>query len=130
MIQYADEIALTIERYNLDFEKFKEDFVVKNAIAMCILQIGELVGKLSDDFKKRHSTMPWKEIKAMRNVAAHNYGEIDLEILWETVINDVPALKDFCRRKDNVYKFFDDIFSIVVLIINSRRGLNVGYICF
>ena len=74
MIQYADEIALTIERYNLDFEKFKEDFVVKNAIAMCILQIGELVGKLSDDFKKRHSTMPWKEIKSMRNVAAHNYG--------------------------------------------------------
>ena len=43
--------------------------------------------------------MPWREIKAMRNIAAHNYGEIDIDILWETVIGDIPELKTFCVRE-------------------------------
>lgn len=54
---------------------------------MCILQIGELVGKLSDEFKAENNAMPWREIKAMRNIAAHNYGEID-----------IPELKDYCIK--------------------------------
>jgi uncharacterized protein with HEPN domain len=63
---------------------------------MCILQIGELVGKLSDEFKAKYNAVPWKDIKAMRNIAAHNYGEMDLEILWETATIDVPKLKEYC----------------------------------
>lgn len=81
IIQYADEIKATIDRYNLSAEIFASDFVVKNAIAMCVLQIGKLVGKLSDEFKAENNQMPWRDIKAMRNIAAHNYGEIDVDIL-------------------------------------------------
>lgn len=65
---------------------------------MCILQIGELVGNLTEEFKTANNNIPWREIKAMRNIAAHNYGEIDAEILWETAIYDVPDLKDFCCK--------------------------------
>lgn len=95
ILQYADEIELTILRFELTREKFEEDFVVRNAISMCILQIGELVGKLSDEFKNKYNKMPWREIKDMRNITAHNYGEIDIDILWETVLNDIPSLKEY-----------------------------------
>lgn len=88
----------SIEKYNLNYKKFEDDFILKNAIAMCILQIGELVGKLSDEVKNKYDEMPWKEIKAMRNIAAHNYGEMDLEILWETATIDVPMLKEYCEK--------------------------------
>ncbi len=98
IIQYADEIQATIDRYNLDHAKFSSDFIVKNAISMCILQIGELVGKLSNEFKAAYNQMPWREIKAMRNIAAHNYGEIDIDILWETAISDIPELKEYCKH--------------------------------
>ena len=54
MVKYADKIALAVEKLNLDFIKFETDFIAKNAISMCILQIGELVGKLSDDFKAQY----------------------------------------------------------------------------
>ena len=64
---------------------------------MCILQIGELVAKLSDEFKLTNDIMPWREIKAMRNIAAHNYGEMDYDILWETAISDIPSLRDYCN---------------------------------
>lgn len=98
IIQYADEVQTTIDRFSLTRDKFSDDFVVKNAIAMCILQIGELVGNLTDNFKSEHKSVPWREIKAMRNIAAHNYGEIDIDILWETAIYDIPDLKAFCNH--------------------------------
>ena len=99
IVQYADEIQETIDRFNLSREAFVSDFVVKNAISMCILQIGELVGNLSDEFKSDNNNIPWRESKAMRNIAAHNYGEIDTDILWETAIYDIPELKEFCNEK-------------------------------
>lgn len=98
IIQYADEISETISRFNLTQDSFTEDFVARNAISMCILQIGELVGKLSDEFKAENNAMPWREIKAMRNIAAHNYGEIDIDILWETATCDIPDLKEYCQK--------------------------------
>ena len=98
MIQYADEIELTVKKLDLDFETFETDFIAKNAIAMCVLQIGELVGKLTDDFKAQYYKMPWRDIKSMRNIAAHNYGELDIEVLWETVTNDIPELKAYCKN--------------------------------
>ena len=98
IIQYADEIGETISRFNLTQDSFTEDFVARNAISMCILQIGELVGKLSDEFKAENNAMPWREIKAMRNIAAHNYGEIDLDILWETATCDILDLKEYCQK--------------------------------
>ncbi len=82
IIQYSDEIQMTIERYSLNREIFVGDYVFKNAISMCILQIGELVGKLTDKFKAKNNEMPWRDIKAMRNIAAHNYGKIDPIMLW------------------------------------------------
>ena len=98
IIQYADEISETISRFNLTLDSFTEDFVARNAISMCILQIGELVGKLSEEFKADNNAMPWREIKAMRNIAAHNYGEIDIDILWETATCDIPSLKEYCYK--------------------------------
>ena len=89
IIQYTEEIETTVKRYELNFFKFSSDFVVKNAIAMCVLQIGELVGKLTEEFKIENNAMPWNDIKAMRNITAHNYGEIDLEVLWEILMQPV-----------------------------------------
>lgn len=98
IVQYVDEITFTLRRFELDYDKFGVDFVAKNAIAMCVLQIGELVGKLSEDLKGKYHAMPWAAIKAMRNVAAHNYGAMDIELLWETATGDVLVLKDYCEE--------------------------------
>lgn len=98
IVQYSNDIKATIDRFNLTYGLFVDDFVAKHAISMCILQIGELVGNLSDEFKTEHNAMPWREIKAMRNIAAHNYGEIDVEILWETAVEDIPELKKYCEK--------------------------------
>lgn len=61
---------------------------------MCIVQIGEYIAKISDEFKNKHDHIPWRKIKGMRNVATHQYENIDLDILWYTITIELPELKD------------------------------------
>ena len=98
MIQYIEEIEATIEQLGITKQSLDENFIARNAVSMCILQIGELTGKLTDEFKEKNNLMPWRDIKAMRNIAAHNYGEIDTEILWETITGDIQELKSYCLK--------------------------------
>ena len=98
MYNYCDKISHTIERFGADFDVFADDSDYVDSISMNILQIGELVSKLSDDFiTATNHLIPWREMKAMRNFFAHDYGSMNIDIIWETAINDIPYVKDFCR---------------------------------
>ena len=98
IIQYSNEINDTITRCNLDFDKFNADHIPKNAITMCILQIGELAGKLTPEFKLLNNKIPWRNIMNMRNKAAHGYDEMDMETIWQTATKNIPELKSYCEN--------------------------------
>jgi len=104
IISYCNDISETIHRFGEDYSVFKQDFVYKNATALCVLQIGELTTHLTNYFKQSYTGIPWTQIKALRNVVAHNYGKIDDESLWETITSDIPQLKDYCS---SIIKQFD-----------------------
>ena len=97
MVDYCQQIQKSVERFGDSFEVFQADPDYKNSVALCVLQIGELSGQLSEEFKDTHQEIPWREIKAMRNVVAHRYGTIDTQVLFETVQNDIPALLEYCK---------------------------------
>ena len=97
IVKYCNEISEAISKHNLTIEKVASDFVYKNALSMCILQIGELVNILSQDFRASHDDMPWSEIKRMRDKATHHYGSFDVNTLWETVLEDISPLKEYCE---------------------------------
>lgn len=96
IVSYCRDIEETVLRFGNSYEAFSSDKVYRNACAMCILQIGELGGQLSGEFRSTHAQMPWHEIKGIRNVMAHAYGSISIETTWETIESDIPALKQFC----------------------------------
>ncbi len=93
---YCVQIEEAVARFGRDQGLFLRDDVYHNAVALCILQIGELVGIMSDEFRAAHAGIPWREIKLMRNIVAHHYGSVDHAITWDVVINDIPQLKKFC----------------------------------
>ena len=97
IISYCDQIQQTVKRFGDDYALFKSDPIYRNAAALCILQIGELVGKLTDDFRGQHPAVPWRQIKAMRNIVAHSYGSVDPETTWEIITRDIPDLKRYCQ---------------------------------
>jgi uncharacterized protein with HEPN domain len=49
---------------------------------------------LSDEFKDNHPSIPWSKIKGLRNIAAHQYEHVDFVLLWNTLVDRVPELKE------------------------------------
>lgn len=96
IISYCDQIEQTVVRFENDYQIFAGDPIYRNASALCILQIGELVGKLTDEFRTQYPGVPWRQIKAMRNIVAHSYGSVDPETTWEIITEDIPKLKQYC----------------------------------
>lgn len=88
MLSYCTEIKRTLSEIEFDRERYDNSSTHRNALALCVLQIGELVGILSDDFKEKNFQIPWRAIKQMRNMVAHRYGSFDYDILWEVVIDE------------------------------------------
>ena len=94
---YCVEIQKTITRYGDAFEVFDSDADYQRSISFSILQIGELSGGLSPEFRKATANrVQWGPMKGMRNLVAHNYGSMSREVIWETAATDIPALKSFC----------------------------------
>ena len=98
IIRYCIRIEKYLERLGNNRERFLDDQMCQDACCMCIAQIGELVGHLSDEYKEAHEDLPWREIKDTRNFYVHNYGGIDLEYVWNTLQMDLPILKQKCME--------------------------------
>ncbi len=98
--RYCCDIEIFIERFGKDFNIFVSDRAYFNAVSMCILQIGELSGSLSEEYRtKTAKQIPWSNIKGMRNIVAHDYGTLDEELVWETATEDIPILLKFCTSE-------------------------------
>ena len=72
--------------------EFESDEVLVDSMLFRIIQIAENSDKLSADFKGKHNELPWRDIKGMRNRIVHDYGVVDLSIIYETVSQSVPEL--------------------------------------
>jgi uncharacterized protein with HEPN domain len=107
ILKYCQEISIMVKRFGDTFDEFNGDFAYKHACSMCILQIGELTAHLTDDFKQAYDDIPWRSIKAMRNVAAHAYGNMSIENTWATVSQDIPVLLSQCASILAQYKVCD-----------------------
>ena len=97
---YCVEIEKTIQRYGKSFSAFDADGDFQRSLSFSILQIGELAGGLSEEYRQSTaSVIQWGPIKGMRNMIAHGYGSMSREVIWETVVKDVPILKAFCDEQ-------------------------------
>ncbi len=96
--KYCEEIEHAHREYHYDYETFCNNPTYRNAVALCLMQIGELTNKLSVEFKDTYTQIPWRAIRGMRNVVAHEYGKIDVETVWETAESGTQDLKRFCQQ--------------------------------
>lgn len=95
IIFYCTRVLEHVNKFgNMKSEYFSNN-LLKDACSLNIIQIGEYVNRLSDEFKFEHDTIAWNEIIGMRNVHTHHYESVIDEIVWETIQNDVPELKEY-----------------------------------
>jgi len=77
----------------MDQKVFMADAKTQAAVLHEIMIIGEAVRRLSQDFRDRHSGIPWPEIAGMRNALIHAYDRVDLDEVWRVSQADVPQLR-------------------------------------
>lgn len=94
----CQEINETVARFGDSLELLQADLDYRKSIAMSVLQIGELSTHLSDEFRLEYPSIPWKDIRGMRNVVAHHYGKMDETLLFEIVHQDIPELELFLEK--------------------------------
>ncbi|MBI5227079.1 DUF86 domain-containing protein [Candidatus Micrarchaeota archaeon] len=84
-----------IQKYTKGFDRsdFLENELVQDAVVRNIEIIGEAVKNLPNDFKKKHSNVPWRDIAGMRDRIVHFYFGIDFELVWDTIETDIPELE-------------------------------------
>ena len=105
IIGYCNDIETFKNIFGNTFENFQSDMAFQYACGMCIIQIGELTTRFTEDFKETHSEISWRAIKATRNIYVHDYEKIDLEEIWKTLSNDIPALK---KTLEKIYSEIKD----------------------
>ena len=60
--------------------------------------IGEATKMISEDLKQAYIEIPWKEMAGMRDKLIHDYLGVDVEVIWETVQQDIPVLEKLLNK--------------------------------
>ena len=74
-------------------EQFENSELLQGFVERKLEIIGEATKRIPDDFKQKHSNIPWKEMAGMRDILIHQYTEVDEDIVWKTIIQKIPSLK-------------------------------------
>jgi uncharacterized protein with HEPN domain len=93
MVEITDKILLYSNEFN-SAECFGEDVKSYDATLMNFIALGELVNKLSDDFRQNHAHIDWRKIYAFRNIIAHDYFGTDVEEIWQIIQKHIPTLRE------------------------------------
>ena len=73
-------------------EEIESNEILVDSIMFRLIQVAENSDKLTDTFKSQHADIPWRAMKGMRNRIVHEYGNVDLSVVYDTVKYDIPAL--------------------------------------
>lgn len=84
-----------IEKYTkaIDRFTFHQDRLIQDGVIRQTEIIGEAVKNLSKDLRDKYPAIPWQDIAGMRDQLIHEYFGVELDIVWNTVTDDLPAFK-------------------------------------
>ena len=90
MLDSAKEVVkLASGKSKADIEKER---VLNLALVRLIEIVGESASRVSSESREKYPSIPWQQIIGMRNRLIHGYDEIDFEILYQTITQDLPQL--------------------------------------
>ncbi len=74
-------------------EPFFDDSMRQDAVVRNIEIMGEAAKNISDATRNAHPEIPWRDVSDMRNKVIHDYSRVDLDVVWDVVETDLPALR-------------------------------------
>ncbi|WP_026525869.1 MULTISPECIES: HepT-like ribonuclease domain-containing protein [unclassified Butyrivibrio] len=88
----ADIVFIVAHMKDVDLQELNRNEVLLDSMMFRMIQISENAKKLSAEYKSEKSNLPWDELSGLRNRIVHDYGNVDLDIVFETLKYDIPEL--------------------------------------
>jgi uncharacterized protein with HEPN domain len=83
-----------IEKYLIQGkDRFMQDELIQTWMIHHLMIIGEAASKMSEETRQLYPHIPWVGTIDVRNIIAHEYFRVDLDIVWRIIANDLPSLK-------------------------------------
>ena len=84
-----------IEEYSqeVDYQSFTRNTLIQDGVIRQLEIIGEATKRLSPALRSKYASIPWKQIAGIRDKLIHDYFGVDIDAVWETLKQDLPALK-------------------------------------
>jgi len=79
-------------------DELDTDPMLRLAVVKAIEIVGEAAAKISKERQAQITELPWPQIISMRNRLTHAYFDIDTEIVWKTIVEDLPPLMQVLRK--------------------------------
>jgi uncharacterized protein with HEPN domain len=84
------------ETYSLAENRSRADLETDRLLNLALVRLLEIIGEAASrvpiDGRSRHPDIPWPQIISMRHRLIHGYDSVDFDILWRTVMEDLPPL--------------------------------------
>jgi len=98
MLDTCEELFLCMAGIETE-EEFLQSVVVRRAVCMCLLDLGELVKNIGEDSLSEYPSEHWGRLIGFRNRAAHGYHLMDFTMVYSIVINRVPFIYEMLKSK-------------------------------
>ena len=89
----SDLRAITRHMSGVTEEAFSANELLQDAMMFRLIQVSEAARKLSDSFREGRPEVPWSAVYGLRNRIVHDYGTVDLHIVYSTLAKDIPELE-------------------------------------
>lgn len=83
-------------------EELEINEILLDSMLFRMIQISENSRKLTENYKFRYKCIPWNALYGLRNRIVHDYGNVDLSIVFETLKKDIPELLDMINENSNM----------------------------
>lgn len=102
-IDYLEDILDAITKsqrfvHGMGKEQFLQDDKTAFAVIRALEIIGEAAKKIPEGTRCKYPDLPWREMAGMRDKLIHDYIGVNLEVVWKTVFEDLPALEQNLRK--------------------------------
>lgn len=85
----------------LTFEEFQDDRKTIRAVLYNLAIIGEAVRSIPPELEASHPEIPWNDVRGMRSIVIHEYFQVNLSIIWQTIQADLVSLEFSLRQLIN-----------------------------
>ncbi|MBE6768220.1 MAG: DUF86 domain-containing protein [Ruminococcaceae bacterium] len=93
------DISFVMEKTRgITLEELESNEVLCDSVLFRLIQISENSAKLTPAFKALHNGIPWQAIKGMRNRIVHEYGDVEFDVVHQTITEDIPAIYEILTQ--------------------------------